>query len=152
MKKIGDAPDGEQRFPEKLNPNGDDLTSLLLLNALPQQVWTADAFGTVDYVNETICRDFGHTQSTIIESGWESFLHSEDLPESSRIWQESLKTEKEYTTEFRLLFADGHYYWHLARAVLVKREGKPNIWVGTNTNIQDHKNTEFRKDEFISIA
>jgi PAS domain S-box-containing protein len=152
MKNIGDIPDEAQKFPENFNPNGDDLTSLLLLNALPQQVWTANAEGIINYVNDTICRDFGHAQSTIIESGWESFLHPEDLPESLHIWHESLKTEKEYTTEFRLLFADGHYYWHLARAVLVKREGKANIWVGTNTNIQDHKNIEFRKDEFISIA
>ncbi|MCX3267245.1 sensor histidine kinase [Pedobacter agri] len=131
---------------------GDHLSSLSLLNALPQQVWTAGSDGKIDYVNDTICRDFGYPQALIIESGWEAFVHPEDITESIERWQEALNTEKEYVTEFRLRFTDGQYYWHLARAVLVKRTGKPSIWVGTNTNIQSHKDIESRKDEFISIA
>lgn len=131
---------------------GEYLSSLSLLNALPQQVWTAGTDGIIDYVNETICRDFGYPQATIIESGWKNFVHPDDLLESLNRWQESLQTQKEYTTEFRLRFADGLYYWHLAKAVLVHQAEKPSIWVGTNTNIQDHKNNELRKDEFISIA
>jgi len=135
------------------NDHSDDhLSSLLLLNALPQQVWTADETGAINYVNKMICHDFGFNQETIIAHGWQSFVHPEDLPESISRWQEALHSGKDYTTEFRLRFADGHYYWHLARAVGIKRDGKPNIWVGTNTNIHDQKNNEQRKDEFISIA
>ncbi|RZJ92505.1 MAG: PAS domain S-box protein, partial [Chryseobacterium sp.] len=154
MKNTGKATSHDQ---ENLKNNfssneGDHLSSLSLLNALPQQVWTAGSDGKIDYVNDTICRDFGYPQALIIESGWEAFVHPEDITESIERWQEALNTEKEYVTEFRLRFTDGQYYWHLARAVLVKRTGKTSIWVGTNTNIQSHKDIESRKDEFISIA
>ena len=122
MKNFGEAT-GNEKANQEITPseNGEYLSSLSLLNALPQQVWTAGANGAIDYVNDTICRDFGYPQALIIESGWETFVHPEDLSETRNRWKESLKTEKEYTTEFRLRFPDGLYYWHLANAILVKR-------------------------------
>lgn len=153
MKNIGGETDHDKSIQNNLPADGGDyLSSVSLLNALPQQVWTAGKDGAIDYVNETICRDFGYSQSQIIENGWRSFVHPEDLEESLNRWEESLQTKKEYTTAFRLRFADGHYYWHLARAVMVKRPGNTSLWVGTNTNIQEQKDNESRKDEFISIA
>lgn len=153
MENTNEAGDKGQGVKISAGSTGDDhLSSLSLLNAMPQQVWTAGIDGYINYVNETICRDFGYPQSVIIENGWETFVHADDLSESLNRWQESLRTEKEYTQEFRLRFADGAYYWHLARAVLIKQVNKPSIWVGTNTNIQHHKDIESRKDEFISIA
>jgi len=130
----------------------DQATSTLLLNAIPQQIWTADTSGEINYVNDTVCRDFGHAQETILAYGWKAFVHKDDLATSINSWEASLKTGQEYTTEFRLLFSDGNYYWHLAIARLVRQDGKSDIWVGTNTNIHSQKTSEARKDEFISIA
>lgn len=141
-----------QGKPGNLEPNNDEVTSLFLLNALPQQVWMANAAGQINYVNEMICRDFGFNRSLVVRNGWKTFVHPDDLQVSVERWTESLQTENEYNTEFRLRFADGEYYWHLARAVAVKQDGKPTIWVGTNTNIHHQKTNEYRKDEFISIA
>ncbi|MFC3560276.1 ATP-binding protein [Pedobacter jamesrossensis] len=124
----------------------------LLLSAIPQQVWTANATGEIDYVNEIICSDFGHSQQAILEHGWTAFVHKEDLETSVELWQKSLRSKNDYVTEFRLLFADGNYYWHLARARLIEQQGRPDIWVGTNTNIHFQKLNEARKDEFLSIA
>jgi PAS domain S-box-containing protein len=127
-------------------------SSALLLNAIPQQIWTANTTGDINYVNEIICRDFGYDQEKILSNGWTSFVHRDDLPESIRRWKASLESGKDYSVEFRLLFSDGQHYWHLSRARIVKQEGEPDIWVGTNTNIHDQKLNESRKDEFISIA
>ncbi|RZM27433.1 MAG: PAS domain S-box protein [Pedobacter sp.] len=124
----------------------------LLLNAIPQQIWTTNNLGQLDYVNEVICRDFGHSRETILVYGWEAFVHPDDLSQTLTLWQASLESGAEYTTEFRLLFADGKYYWHLAIAKMVKQDGREDIWVGTNTNIHSHKLNEAKKDEFISIA
>jgi PAS domain S-box-containing protein len=124
----------------------------LLLNAIPQQVWTANASGQIDYVNEIICRDFGLDAETILNYSWTAFVHPDDLPDSIALWKASVESGHEYTTEFRLLFTDGNYYWHLAIARIVKQKGKPDIWVGTNTNIHSQKINEAKKDEFISIA
>lgn len=124
----------------------------LLLNAIPQQIWTTNNLGQLDYVNEVVCRDFGHSRETILAYGWEAFVHPDDLSHTLTLWQASLESGAEYTTEFRLLFADGKYYWHLAIAKTVKQDGREDIWVGTNTNIHSQKLNEAKKDEFISIA
>lgn len=132
-----------------LNTN---LSSLALLNAIPQQIWTANTTGKIDYVNETLSRDFGYPAKEVIELGWAFFVHPDDLPLSLKRWQESLHSEKEYSSELRLRFGDGAYHWHLVRAVLMRVEDKPGVWVGTCMNIQASKENEFRKDEFISTA
>ncbi|WP_428330061.1 PAS domain-containing protein [Mucilaginibacter sp.] len=123
-----------------------------LLNAIPQQVWTATADGALNYVNQVVSVDFGHTIESVVGHGWQEFVHPEDLPPALDKWIRALQSGREYLTEFRLKFADGKYYWHLARAVPLIEEGKTTLWLGTNTNIHEQKTNEYKKDEFISIA
>jgi PAS domain S-box-containing protein len=123
-----------------------------LLNAIPQQVWTATPEGALDYVNEVISQDFGREGDVVVGQGLQEVVHSEDLPLAVERWVRALNSGKEYLTEFRLRFADGEYYWHLARAVPMMENGKPALWVGTNTNIHQQKTNEYKKDEFLSMA
>ena len=51
-----------------------------------------------------------------------------------------------------MLFADGQYHWHLARALPLIEDGAVTLWIGTNTNIELQKSNELKKDEFLSIA
>lgn len=123
-----------------------------LLNSIPQQVWTANPEGVIDYVNNVVCADFGYDIDVVLEREWTSFIHPDDLPETMEKWQQALSTGTQYQLEFRLLFADGNYHWHLARAVPLLENGKIQMWVGTNTNIALQKANEEKKDEFLSIA
>jgi PAS domain S-box-containing protein len=123
-----------------------------LLNAMPQQVWTAAPDGTFSYLNEVMIRNFDRTFEDIISQGWEVFIHPDDLPDALSSWQRCLQNKQQYLAEFRLKFSDGEYYWHLARAVPMIENGKVSFWLGTNTNIHQQKVNENMKDEFISIA
>ncbi len=123
-----------------------------MLNAIPQQVWTAKPNGELDYVNQVVCTDFGEDTDEIVGQGWQKYIHPDDLPKALALWQDSLSTGKAYVVEFRLLFADGLYHWHLARALPFMEEEEIKQWVGTNTNIEAQKEKEQKKDEFISIA
>ncbi|MES2276226.1 MAG: PAS domain-containing protein [Bacteroidota bacterium] len=123
-----------------------------LLNAIPQQVWTARPDGTLNYVNEVVSSDFGKTQDDIVGHGWQAFIHADDLQQCLDKWVASLQSGKEYLVEFRLLFADGQYHWHLARAKPLIEDGRITLWLGTNTNIEPQKRNELKKDEFLSIA
>ncbi|RZK44107.1 MAG: PAS domain S-box protein [Pedobacter sp.] len=123
-----------------------------LLNAMPQQVWTAKPDGQLQYVNDIVCNDFGKTMEDVIGTGWQAFIHPEDLPNCLEIWMESISSGTEYMVEFRLRFADGNYRWHLGRALPLIEQGQIRLWVGTNTNIEVQKTNEKRKDEFLSIA
>ncbi len=123
-----------------------------LLNAIPQQVWTAKPNGQLDYVNEIVSQDFGRSIVDIVGSGWQTFIHPDDLQNCLAQWMDALIHGSEYMVEFRLLFADGTYKWHLARAVPLIEQGQITLWLGTNTNIEFQKINEQRKDEFLSIA
>ena len=123
-----------------------------LLNAMPQQVWTARPNGKLDYVNEVICEDFGRSAEDIIGQGWQTFIHPDDQQACLKKWLTALRTGHEYLVEFRLKFQDGQYRWHLARAVPLIENGEIKLWLGTNTNIDIQKNNEQKKDEFLSIA
>ena len=123
-----------------------------ILNAIPQQVWTATPDGALDYVNQVVCDDFGYNTEEIVGHGWQAFIHPDDLPGCLEKWVDSLNNSIEYVIEFRLKFKDGTHRWHLARALPFTENGQVKLWLGTNTNIGLQKNNEQRKDEFLSIA
>ncbi len=123
-----------------------------LLNAIPQQVWTALPDGKLDYVNQVVCDDFGSSGDTIAGNGWQEYIHPDDLAGCLHNWNMALESGTEYMVEFRLRFRDGLYRWHLARALPLVEQGTIKLWLGTNTNIDIQKRNEHKKDEFISIA
>ncbi|MDN3581237.1 PAS domain-containing protein [Mucilaginibacter flavus] len=123
-----------------------------LLNAMPQQVWTARPDGTLDYVNEVVCDDFGQNMDQILGRRLQEFIHPDDQHLSAQKWKAALQSGKEFMVEFRLKFHDGQYVWHLARALPLIENGHIRLWLGTNTNIEIQKNNEQKKDEFLSIA
>ncbi len=123
-----------------------------LLNAIPQQVWTANPNGALNYVNQVVCTDFGKSQEDVVGPGWKNFIHPDDLPGCIQAWTIALQSGNEYVTEFRLLMQNGGYQWFLTRAVPLIENNQVKLWIGTNTNIDFQKNNEQKKDEFISIA
>jgi PAS domain S-box-containing protein len=123
-----------------------------ILNAMPQQVWTALPDGSLNYVNDIVANDFGYDNEEIVGHGWQRFIHPDDFATCISRWKSSLATGKNYQIEFRLLMKDGSYVWHLARAVPFIENGRISLWMGTNTNIDLQKRNEYKKDEFLSIA
>lgn len=123
-----------------------------LLDSIPQQVWTAKADGTIDYVNGIVIRDFALDPNSPFSYGWQHYIHPEDLQESIKAWMYSLRNGSEYHVQFRLKMADGQYLWHLGRAVPVIENGEVALWIGSNTNIDLQKKGQEQRDEFISIA
>ncbi|WP_412468111.1 MASE3 domain-containing protein [Pedobacter sp. KLB.chiD] len=123
-----------------------------LLDTLPQQVWTAKADGTIDYVNGVIIRDFALDTDSRFGIGWQHYVHPDDLQECTRVWMLSLSKGTEYQVQFRLKMADGQYLWHLGRAVPILENGEVILWIGSNTNIDLQKKGQEQRDEFISIA
>ncbi len=135
---------------EQLNESKERFS--FLLNSIPQQIWTATVDGALDYVNDVVCSDFGYNKDEVVGHGWQKFIHPDDLPKALEKWTHALENGNEYLIEFRLLFADGIYRWHLGRAVPLIENGEIQLWLGSNTNIDLQKTNEQKKDEFLSIA
>lgn len=107
------------------------------------QVWTAKANGDLDYVNQRTVEYFDKPHEEIIGSGWKGLIHPDDLDNCLRRWNDSLTTGIYYEVEFRLRRHDGTYRWHKARANPGRNaDGMIVRWFGTNTDIDDQKQTE----------
>jgi PAS domain S-box len=122
-----------------------------LADIMPQQIWTANEKGQLDYVNLVTLNYFGKTEEEITGSGWQALIHPNDFDLVFKIWSRCLEDLTPYQVEFRLRNKDGHYRWHLARATSFIHNNQVK-WFGTNTDIESHKANQQKKDDFISMA
>jgi PAS domain S-box-containing protein len=113
-------------------------------NAVPVQIWTATSDGALDFVSERAAEYFGRPASEVIGEQWLSVLHPDDVAQTLDRWKRSITTGEPYTVEFRLWSAAHQAYrWHLARAIPQRDESGQIIrWFGTNTDIEEAKQTE----------
>ncbi|MGB8510820.1 MAG: CHASE3 domain-containing protein [Pyrinomonadaceae bacterium] len=112
-----------------------------LTEVLPQQVWTAQPDGALDYVNQRTLDYFGSTSEKVLGAGWQAVVHRDDLSATMEHWSKSLRTGEPYETEFRLRREpDAQYRWHIGRALPIRdASGEIVKWIGTNTDITEHK-------------
>lgn len=124
-----------------------------LADLMPEKVNTADNKGKVDYYNQNWLDDMGLGFDELKDWGWEKIIHPDDLEETRKKWQKSVGTGHDFEHEIRFLNKEGHYKWHLSRAVAVKSdEGKIKMWIGTNTEIQKMKDEEQQKGDFLKMV
>jgi PAS domain S-box-containing protein len=108
--------------------------------AMPNQSWTAQPDGMLDWFNEQVFTYSGASGPDLIGTGWIEIVHPDDLGEAASHWATALSSGSIYETEFRIRRADGDYRWHLTRALPIKdNDGAIVRWVGTNTEIHEQK-------------
>jgi len=113
----------------------------LLTEVIPQQVWTAQPDGALDYVNRRVLEYFGRTLEEMLGWGWQNVVHEDDMQPALERWRASLQTGEPYKIEFRLRRAsDSSYRWHLGQAMPLRDDaGRVIAWFGTNTDIEEQK-------------
>jgi PAS domain S-box-containing protein len=108
-----------------------------LASALPQLIWSTDADGRIEYVNEGWTSYAGWPVAGLADF-WSELLHPEEKDEHLRLWQKSLQSGDVFESQARLRSgADSSYRWFLCRAVAVRdREGHIIRWLGGCTDVQ----------------
>lgn len=115
------------------------------LESLPQLAFTSDANGHIEFVNKqwfkysTSEKSFplSHPEDRNIEQEWTVCMFT-DTPLEMEVRIKELST--------------GLFKFHLLRIIPIKEKGKIIRWTGTFTDIEDQKQVEKKKDEFLSIA
>jgi PAS domain S-box-containing protein len=109
--------------------------------AVPNQIWAADADGRLHYFNQQVFAYSGIDWTAIGGAyEWGTIVHPDDRAQAGALWLRSLATGEPYGTEFRIRGADGVYRWFLVRAEPVRgADGAITRWVGTNTDIDDSR-------------
>ena len=125
----------------------------VLIDAVPQIVWTADRNGKVNYINTQWNAYTGCTLEQTEQRGWAAFVPSEDHLQAHLACQRALRSEEPFHVEFRLRRRDGVYRWFLGRGVPGRdTRGNLNRWSGTLTDIDDQKRAEQNQRFLVELG
>ena len=133
-----------QRSEERLVQVGED-SFHLIANSIPQLAWIADRDGWIYWYNQRWYDYTGTTAQEMAGWGWQSVHDSKYLPIVLENWQTSISTGQPFDMEFPLRGRDGNYRMFMTRVMPVRDSTHQIVrWVGTNTDVQDHRRTEER--------
>lgn len=115
-----------------------------VIDTIPTLAWCNLPDGPNEFLNKGWHEYTGHTPEDSHGWGWQSAIHSEDLPSLMNKWREMLVLGQPGEIEARLRRCDGVYRWFLIRAQpLFDETGREVIrWYGTGTDIDDRKRAE----------
>jgi two-component system CheB/CheR fusion protein len=126
-----------------------------LADSMPQFVWTCDKDGKITYMNDNWYRYTGFERDEDPADGIKRIINPEVYEKVMVVWEESLRTRKSFEMEYQFLDPDHPevYRWFLGRAVPAYDEnGNIKQWIGTFTDIDDFKQLQTQKDNFLGIA
>ncbi|MDP9955905.1 PAS domain S-box-containing protein [Epilithonimonas hungarica] len=126
-----------------------------LADSLPIIIWTADKNGNIDYYNKKWYDYTGFEGIDSREDAASKLLHPDDYKKAISLWKTSQKNKQGYEIEyqFRNRTKENSYEWFLGRAVPIKDEnGEVIQWIGTCTEINEFKQFQQQKDNFLGIA
>ncbi len=110
----------------------------LLTEAIPQQIWRADAAGLIEHCNQHL-RDYtGKDMAELAGEAFFQILHPEDAPLYLQGWQAALAMGSRFEEEARVRGADGFYRWFIARSIPQRSEdGRIARWYGIHIDIEE---------------
>lgn len=126
-----------------------------LADSMPQFVWTSDRHGRINYMNDNWYKHMGFDKNEDPNEALRKIIRPDIYPKISKIWEESVRTGKSFEVEYE--FADPEnsevYRWFLGRAIPnFDQNGEISEWIGTFTDIDDFKQLQTQKDNFLGIA
>lgn len=119
-----------------------------LAESLPEKIFTTNAKGDTDYLNQQWAEYTGLPVAEVMRLGWREFVHPEDIEEKMTRWSHAMEKGTPFEFEHRFRRADGEFRWHLSRAHPMRRaDGTIGMWVGSNIDVDDLKRAQFELRE-----
>jgi PAS domain S-box-containing protein len=113
-------------------------------NALPQIIWTCDATGRLDWVNDRWTKLTGLSlEESLSEKGALVAVHPDDRDEIQRRFAAAVATGEATEIEYRIRARDGSYRFHVCQIVPVRDErGAITRWVAAAFDMHDRRLAE----------
>ncbi|MGB4398372.1 MAG: PAS domain-containing sensor histidine kinase [Daejeonella sp.] len=123
----------------------------ILAETLPQLIWMTNEKGIYEYASSHWINYSG--LDPYAKDTWQKLIHPQDLKALRQGWENSLQTGKTYHSEARLKNKKGVYNWHLVQGEPIKNEKGTIIkWIGAFTDIENLKEEQKQKNDFLSMA
>lgn len=124
----------------------------LVAETVPSIVWSADSDGTITYANEQWYEYTGLTPEENARDWLNLVVHPDDRERCGDNWRRALREGTEFRIEVRNRRRDGVYRWFVTRAVPLHDEsGRIVQWFGATTDIDEIREADRRKDEFLAV-
>ncbi|HKQ69800.1 MAG TPA: response regulator [Polyangiaceae bacterium] len=121
-----------------------------LVDAMPLAVWATDTTGRVYYCNEVWTTYSGLNADRSGYFGIDA-AHADDVDRVQTSILDAFGRGVGFETELRLRRADGHYRWHLLRAVPERNvSGMVARWIATATDIEERKRGDEARVELLA--
>ena len=122
----------------------------LLVDMIPQNVWTTDAQGHHTYFSRRWYAYSGAAPEESHGEEWLQFVHPDDKARTVARWRHSLETGEPYEIEYRFRGADGEYCWFLGQArPRWNAAGEIVEWFGTATDISERKRLDEERERLL---
>lgn len=110
----------------------------VVVQALPQHLWTCDAQARPTYIDPRMLRLLGIEQTKDASARWLERIHPDDRDGAADAWRQALATGHDFRHEHRLLLEDGNYRWFVSRGrPVTDASGRATYWVGALDDIHD---------------
>lgn len=117
----------------------------LLTEAIPQQIWAADAQGHIEYCNHNLLEHLGKTANDLHGEAFFSVVHPEDSPLFHQGWDAARNSGGRFEIEVRIRIANGNYRWFLVRGVPQRAtSGEILRWYGVHIDVEDQHRSQQR--------
>ena len=110
----------------------------VLINSLPQLLWSSRPEGYCDYFSPQWSRYTGLPPEQLFGMGWLSTVHPEDRDNVEAAWAQLIGGSLPYDLEYRIRRKDGSWRWFGGRVSFVRDEaGAVQRWYGSATDITE---------------
>lgn len=114
-----------------------------LTEAIPQQIWRADASGGVEYCNGHLLDYLGQPMAQVQGEAFLKIFHPVDEPVVRQAWRGALETGAALEAEARIRGAAGSYRWFLVRAVpQLAGDGDVARWYGIHIDVEEQHRSQ----------
>jgi len=130
--------------PQNVALPGSDADYRVVANALSHILWTRDATGRLEWVNDRWYELTGLTEEeTLRGAGPSAAIHPDDYERVDQIWRDAMAASTTCEMTYRIRNRTGDYRWHLARAVPIRdSSGTVTRWVSAIIDIHERRISE----------
>ncbi len=109
--------------------------------------------GVVVMVNRRFCEILGYEETDLLDSSLSNFIFQQDRERINNLVAKLLDNGKAFDTEVQSVSKDGRSKWlHDSATLIHTQSGKPVSVLHIIVDINNQKNADLQKDEFIGIA